>query len=397
MKKIFVVDTNVLIDNPDAVKILRNGVENKETNIIWIPRTVIEELDKLKRKDNVKHIVKKVIDNLNEYPDYYTILNKQRTSWNVEGNPDNVILAEICAEDTREAILVTNDRLLQLKARNLGIEVQEFRESIPFESESELYTGFVDKSLEYKIPNSFYFNDTNYLVYNSNLGEKEIRYENKIWNTSPKHYTQNCAMELLLDETVDLVSIQSSAGKGKTHLAVAAALRAVLEKKTHRKIYVFKTVEEIGPSIGFLPGTMNEKLEPYIKYIKSMFFKLHDKRKGNNKVFLNESELNPEFIEILPLTFIRGMNIDNSFVIVDEAQNISKLQMRALLTRMGENVKCVILGDTNQVDNLNLNQQNNGLNWVVKLFTGERKYGHIVLGGDKSRGPICDMVLRNGL
>jgi PhoH-like ATPase len=204
-------------------------------------------------------------------------------------------------------------------------------------------------------------------------------------------------MELLLDPDINILSLSSSAGYGKTHIAVAGALHSVLQKKLFKKIYVFKTVEDIGPSIGFLPGSLQEKIDPYMKYIKTMFQKLHEGRKGNNDLFLEDGELNPKYVEVLPLTYIRGMNIDDAYVIIDEAQNISRLQMRSLLTRMGDNVKVILCGDPNQVDNPNLNSQNNGLNWCVRLFKGEKNYGHITLGGSKSRGPICDLVHKKGL
>ena len=91
------------------------------------------------------------------------------------------------------------------------------------------------------------------------------------------------------------------------------------------------------------------------------------------------------------------MNIENAIVIVDEAQNLTRYQTRALLTRMAENVKCFILGDIHQVDHPLLNESNNGLNWIVKLFKGAPNYGHVVLKGNKSRGPITDLVLKTGL
>ncbi|HQI82881.1 MAG TPA: PhoH family protein, partial [Deltaproteobacteria bacterium] len=97
------------------------------------------------------------------------------------------------------------------------------------------------------------------------------------------------------------------------------------------------------------------------------------------------------------LNFIRGMNIEDAVVIIDEAQNITRYETRALLTRMGEHVKCFVLGDTNQVDHPYLNAYNNGLNWIVTKFKGHRNYGHMVLKGSRSRGPITDLVLKTNL
>ncbi len=109
------------------------------------------------------------------------------------------------------------------------------------------------------------------------------------------------------------------------------------------------------------------------------------------------TRFNPSKFEILPLAFIRGMNIEDAIVIVDETQNLSRYEVRALLTRMGENVRCFCLGDTRQVDHPYLNESNNALNWVVRMMKGSMNYGHMVIKGAKSRGPICDMVLKSGL
>ena len=106
---------------------------------------------------------------------------------------------------------------------------------------------------------------------------------------------------------------------------------------------------------------------------------------------------NTEKFEILPLAFIRGMNIEDAVVIIDETQNLSRMEIRALLTRMGENTRCFCLGDTRQVDNPYLNESNNALNWIVRMMKGFDNYGHLVLRGAKSRGPVTDMVLKSGL
>ena len=106
---------------------------------------------------------------------------------------------------------------------------------------------------------------------------------------------------------------------------------------------------------------------------------------------------NAKRFELLPLAYIRGMNIENAVVIIDEMQNMSRSECRSLLSRMGEGVKCICLGDIHQVDNPYLNRDNNGMNWVVNKFKGSKIYAHLVLKGDKSRGPITDLVIRSGL
>ena len=216
----------------------------------------------------------------------------------------------------------------------------------------------------------------------------------------PRTVYQNLALELMTSEEIPIVSIQSEAGYGKSHLALASALYLTLEKKRFNKIYVVKPMIEIGQKLGFLPGSLREKMEPYNKYISDLVLKLHGVRPAN-KLFLDAQAYpplyDPKRFELLPLAYIRGMNIENAVIIVDEMQNLSRSECRSLLSRMGENVKCICLGDTRQIDNPYLNRDNNGLNWVVKKFKGNRLYAHLVLKGEKSRGPITDLVIRTGL
>jgi PhoH-like ATPase len=237
-------------------------------------------------------------------------------------------------------------------------------------------------------------------VFHGPKGAKTIDYQNRVWKVNPRSLHQNLAIDLMLNPELMVVSVQSDAGHGKSFLALAAALSMVLEKKSHRKIYVVKPMIEIGQKLGYLPGRVEEKMEPYTRYIANLILKLHQLRPAR-RLFLDSEacppQYNPRVFEVLPLTYIRGMNIENAVVIVDEMQNMSRAECRALLSRMGEGVKCICLGDIHQVDNPYLNQENNGLNWVVKKFRRSRIYAHIVLKGDRSRGPITDLVIRSGL
>jgi len=394
-KKNYVIDTNVLIENPNSVLTLRNGNENN----IFIPYHVLMELETLKNTPKLRHIVSKVITSLIENREHITFIRNGVSDSPFTNIVDNYILREIeTAHDIADPILVTNDRLLQLQASLRNIKSEELRDSRPFESESQLYTGFVDTP-EGAPPNSFHWRDGKPVLLSPH-GEKAIGYTNDVWNLKPRTVYQNLALELIVSEHVDLVSIQSEAGFGKTYLALAAALYQVLERKEHEKIFVVKPTIEIGAKMGFLPGDVAEKMEPYMKYIYDLLIKLHKQRPAN-KLFTNPNDeaprFNPKKFEVLPLAFVRGMNIENAFVIIDEAQNLSRAEVRALLTRMGEGVKCVCLGDTSQVDNPYLNEANNGLNWIVRKFKGFENYGHIVLKGDRSRGPITDMVLKSKL
>lgn len=393
-RKAYAIDTSVLLENPKAIEILRNGVEND----IYIPNQVILELDGLKKNPRLNHIVKEVTDELLKHKDHITILGCNTTK-----KGDDQIIAEIRdanIEDNLPFIFVTNDKLLSFRVNAFGITTQDFKDSHPYESESQAYTGIIDRDKgDSYIPNCFYWNEGK-LVYNDNGKEKSIGYENDLWDLKPRTPYQNAAMELLLDPKLDLISIQSAAGFGKSMLSLAAALYWVLEKKRFKKILIFKHNIDVGEErLGFLPGNVDEKIAPYFKPMYDLLLDLHHLRPAN-KIFADPKapilEINTKYIEFLPINFIRGMNISNAFVIVDECQNFSRQEMKVILSRMGENVKCACIGDVEQIDSPYLNQSNNGLNWIVRAFMGQSNYGHIVLRGKHSRGPIADMV-RNSI
>jgi PhoH-like ATPase len=393
--KAYVVDTNVLLDDPGALFKLRNGNENH----VFIPYHVLLELNKFKKDPRLGHIVAKVIQHLSEHPDQFTILSTNTVAAPFAQQVDNHILDEISASGLDMPILVTNDKILQLQAALKGIRSESYKESAPFKSEAEYVTGFVEQREE-AFPNCFIWGENGKPVFFGNHGEKTIDYQHRIWNVMPRNVYQNLALELMSDDTIPIVSIQSEAGYGKSFLALATALYLLLEKKAHEKIFVVKPMVEIGQKLGYLPGRVEEKMEPYTRYILDLVIKLHKMRPAN-RIFSSSTEnpprLNPSRFELLPLTYIRGMNIENAVVIIDEIQNMSRGECRALLSRMGEGVKCFCLGDTRQVDHPYLNAENNGLNWIVNKFKGNRAYAHLVLKGDKSRGPITDLVIKSGL
>jgi len=397
LRKNYVVDTNVLIENPNSILSLKNGNDNN----IYIPYHVLIELNTLKTNPRLRHIVSKVIDVLLEHKDsIHFIRNDSSVSKFTEEIVDNFILKEILAcSEIDNPILVTNDRILQLQAGLSKIKSEEFKDSKPFESESQLYTGFCDNG-DKPLPNSFSWVEGKPVMHEASGDDRVISYTHTPWNIKPRSAYQNLALELMNNPGVDVVSVQSDAGFGKTYLALATALYQVLEKRNFEKIYMLKPTIELGAKLGYLPGDIDEKMEPYVRYILDLVLKLHGQRPAN-KVFVDPEahvpKYNPKKFEILPLAYVRGMNIENAFVIIDECQNLSRTEMRSLLTRMGEGVKCICLGDTSQVDNPYLSEANNGLNWIVRKFKGQPNYAHIVLKGERSRGPITDLVLRTKL
>ncbi len=395
-KKNYIVDTNVLIENPQSILSLQNGNDNN----IYIPYHVLIELNQLKTNNRLRHIVSKVVDVLLDNRESIKFIhNDASISPFTEELVDLYILKEIQdSSEIEDPILVTNDRILQLQANLVNIKSEEFKDSKPFESESQQYTGFCDGQ-DTPLANSFTWREGK-PMFHGPMGEEPVNYTCCVWNVKPRTVYQNLAMMLMQHPDIDIVSIQSEAGYGKTFLALASALYLVLEKRVFEKVYVVKPTIELGAKLGYLPGDIKEKMEPYVKYIHDLVIKLHNLRPAN-KIFVNPNEemlrYNTKKFEILPLNFVRGMNIENAIVIIDETQNLSRTEMRALLTRMGEGVKCLCLGDTNQVDNPYLSESNNGLNWMVRKFKGFNNYAHMVLKGDKSRGPITDLVLKSKL
>jgi len=396
MKKNYIIDTSVLLDDPACMEVLRNGEENE----IYIPYTVILELNGLKKDKRLYDSISRTIEKMeeNDFLHFLPAISKG----DKKDFGDLKIIEEVQKSSINDPIIITNDRLFRILCRNHHIKSEQYQESVPYQSESQLYTGFAERQ-DYPHPNSFYWEEGKPFRNMPDNTTKCICYENKPWGIVPLNIYQNLALDLLCDDNVSLVSIQSKAGYGKSYITLATAMQKTIQEKKYEKIYLIKPTIEIGDSLGFLPGTIEEKIDPYVRYLRNLIYKLHQSRGSKcGRIFLDESNLtklrlNPDFFEILPIAYMRGMNIDNAFIIIDECQNLSRIETRSVLTRIGSNSKCVALGDVEQIDNRYLNKFNNGLNWIVKCLLGEKHYGHMVLKGEKSRGPVCDMVLRKGL
>lgn len=399
-KKIYILDTSVIIDNPECPDILRNGEEND----VYIPYSVLLELDKLKRKSDLKTIISEIGTKL-ENDKYIKLIKNPEIAYRDDELGDERIMNDIRyfyeglkKTEQKKTFVVSNDKFFRVRIRHENINVQEFLSSQPIVSESQAYTGFIEDGSEL-IANSFIWKEGKPFYNNDN--PRYIDHENKPWSVQPRNVYQNLAIELMMDPSLDLITLHSRAGYGKTYLSLACAFDLVLNKpKQFSKIYIIKPNIEIGEKLGFLPGEVEEKLKPFFKPIEYLIGKLHDTRPAN-RLFLDSTngkmKLDPKKCEILPLNYVRGMNMEDCVVIIDEAQNLTRLHTRTLLTRMGQKVKCFVLGDTDQVDHPYLNRYNNGLNWIVKKFKGLPNYGHIILKGTKSRGPITDMVLNTQL
>ena len=406
MQKIFAVDTCVLIEEENAIEILINGKDGGDINVVYLPYTVLVELDGLKKDPALAHRVSRAVNKILEYKEQVKVLQKlSDSSYNNKGKiNDDRILEEIQLSNVEGMILVSNDKLLRFKAEKKGIPAEEFKQSNPWLSASQKYTGFIDEG-ELLVQNCFYWKEGK-MYYNKQGHEKSIEYENDLWTLKPKTPYQNALMELIKDPKIDVVTVQSEAGYGKTALSIAGAIELFMKEKEednsrkYKKIFVFRPNEEIGNKLGFLPGDVDEKMEVYFRPIRDLLEKLHE-QKAIPKIWKDpkapELEINKKKFEMLPINFLRGMNLEHCICIIDEAQNLSRADARTILSRMGQNVKVLITGDVQQIDSPYLNLDNNALSWVVSKFKGQKSYGHIVLKGKNSRGPIADLVRNTNL
>lgn len=389
MLKNYHLDTNVLLENPNSIEILRNGAENK----ISISTTVINELDHLLKTPQKRPMALKALEKIWELKEYITFTG----DINSIKNNDDEILSTL--DGQQEPVLVTNDNLLRLKSYIKGYQSETFKDSLPFHSDSQLYTGMLDESEENKPENSFFIKEGKLFQWFKGK-ERCVSYEVNPWKLKPWDIYQQAAIELLNNDNILVSSLQSRAGAGKSILSLASGMEQVFKKKKYSKLVIMKYPIEIGEEMGFLPGPVEEKMFPHWNSLYRILIKLHESYPCN-KLWLDPSaplpEINPRKCEFYPINFLRGVNIEDSYIVITESQNIPRHIMKTILTRMGENTKVVIEGDTSQVDNPRCNNINNGLNWVVKLFKGHRNYGHIVLNGKKTRGEICNMTLESGL
>jgi len=221
---------------------------------------------------------------------------------------------------------------------------------------------------------------------------KLVREHHDIFGLEPRNKEQNFALDLLLDPKVNLVTLVGAAGCGKTLIALAAGLHQTIGTRSmYHKLVVTRPIEPLGRDLGYLPGTLEEKMAPWIAPIKdNLAFLLSKGKKGKRSEDIeNDPYINLLFsegkIEIEAVTYIRGRSIPNSFIIIDEAQNLTVHQLKTIITRSGEGTKIVLCGDIHQIDASQMDAVSNGLSYVVEAFKGEDMAGHVtLLKGERS-------------
>jgi len=217
--------------------------------------------------------------------------------------------------------------------------------------------------------------------YNAPL-QKIVKSNKKVWSTEPRNKEQQFAFDLLLDPDIPVISLVGKAGSGKTLLALAAGLEQTFgQNSIYKKIVVTKPVEPVGKDIGFLPGSMEDKMLPWLAPIQDNLQFLMGDDKATLELYMEKGQ-----IEVEAMTFIRGRSISNAFIVIDEVQNMTQHEIKTVLTRVGEGTKIVLTGDIEQIDNVYIDATNNGLSYVVERLKEEQITGHVtLLKGERSK------------
>ncbi len=426
-KKTYVLDTSVYLTDANCIKNFKN-------NDIVVPLKVLEEIDKhKKRQDSVGSQARAIIRKLDELRAKGSLLKGTRIekglgivrvgSYNplclpddldLE-DPDNQIIATALSEQeaapkTRKVVVVSRDINMRVKCDALGLLTEDYQAEQVVENSEGLYTGRIEVLVDEQDIDKFYNNQeifinqekyslspNQFVMLISNSNEKKTalaRFKNhisplkkiissnsRIWNTLARNKEQQFALELLMDPLVPVVSLVGKAGSGKTLLALAAGLEQTFEKNIYKKIVVTKPVEPVGKDIGFLPGTMEEKMMPWLAPIQDNLQFLMGDDKATLDLYMEKGK-----IEVEAMTFIRGRSISNAFIVIDEVQNMTQHEIKTVLTRVGEGTKIVLTGDIEQIDNVYIDATNNGLSYVVERLKDEQITGHVtLLKGERSK------------
>ncbi|TDO69930.1 PhoH-like ATPase [Halanaerobium saccharolyticum] len=420
MKKIFVLDTNVLLNDPRAIY-------SFEDNDVVIPLAVLEEIDSLKTKssdlgfnaressrileelrnkgnlhDGVEldsgGIVKIVINGGLELPEGLS-----------SSKMDNRIIStaiHLQEENTdKKVVMISDDINLRLICDAYNLQAEEHDSSRL--KEEEIYSGFkeincsaslIDKFFEEEklslsdldqFDDSLYPNEFVQLTAddrNKNTALARFDGDNLVtlrYNQSQpakiraRNREQQLALELLLDDEIKLVTMSGKAGTGKTLLAIAAGLAKVVDEQAFSKLLVARPIQPMGKEMGFLPGDVEEKMGPWMQPIfDNLDFIVH---RNKDASYAYQKLQEKDLIQIEPLTYIRGRSVPDQFIIIDEAQNLSLHEVKTIVTRAGEGSKLVFTGDPFQIDNPYLNFHKNGLNYLAHKFHDQKIGGHVML------------------
>ena len=435
MKKNFILDTNVLLHDP-------RSIFGFGDNNVVVPIHVIEEIDNFKRDlsslgRNARQVSRylddfRVLGSLGEGvslgSDKGTIrvlISTRKLPPEVgEGHStDNHILATALDVRDREqlpAVFVTKDTNLRIRADALGLHAEDYDvEEVNLDT---LWTGVAEVDVTPEAVNAFYTdgsvpvepaadppppNEFVVLRDRTNAQHSAVgKYsaakqayvplikmpKEGVWGIRPRNKEQSFALDLLLNDEIRLVTIVGKAGTGKTLLAIAAGLQKTMEESVYAKLLVSRPIFPLGRDIGYLPGDVEEKLNPWMQPIFDNVEYLMNLSRSEKKQGRGYHELmDLGIMEIEPLTYIRGRSIPNQFIIVDEAQNLTPHEVKTIITRCGDGTKVVLTGDPYQIDNPYVDATNNGLIHVANRFKTERLAGHVTMSKGE-RSPLAELA-----
>lgn len=431
MPKTYVLDTNVLLHNPGALFAFAE-------NTVVLPLAVIEEIDNQKRRqDEIGRSARMVSQHLDKLRGRGALsagvrlesggmvrieINHQSAVPFPPGldpsKHDNRILAvarNLSRKSRRRVILVTKDLNLRIKADVLGIVAEDFtNDKVDYQ---QLYTGVAEVQVSKEQLDRFYKEarlELNggvqpqphqfFVIRNQeNPSQSALgRYDQKAlrplvhgdsvnWGIRALNKEQRFALELLLDDRVKVVSLVGCAGTGKTLLALAVGLEKVIEQNAYSRLLITRPIIPVGEDIGYLPGSKEDKLRPWMQPIHdNLEFLLRDSHDPSETL---DNLIHTGTLEMEALTYIRGRSIPHQFIICDEAQNLSPHMIKTLVTRVGEGTKIVFTGDPEQIDHPYLDASSNGLSYLVEKMKGEEISGHVTLvKGERSR--VAELAAR---
>ncbi len=432
----YVLDTNVLLYDPRALFAF-------DEHDIIVPMTVIEEIDRFKK--DLNHIgrnaraISRYLDALREKGslrdgvfldgggrlrvDYTTHGPELPITWGPETN-DNRILRSVLRlrrEARGYVAFVTRDTNMRLKCDALGVPAEDYQNAhIRVEED---YSGVVERSVSAAlideihaggtvalddVPGPLYPQEIVLLSAVDQPGKTAMvrvdakrkklrkigRHKEGVWGIFARNKEQLFALELLLDDEIHLVTLNGAAGTGKTLLAIACGLRKVADEAVYRKLLVSRPIFPLGRDIGFLPGDIEQKLNPWMKPIYDNLDLLLSTRMelgGGGREPEYQYLLDNKIIEVEPLTYIRGRSIPKQFLVVDEAQNLTPHEIKTVLTRAGEGTKVVLTGDPQQIDNPYVDAMSNGLTYTIERFKQSGIAGHVTLRKGE-RSPLAELA-----
>lgn len=408
-KRTYVIDTSVLLADPQALK---RFAEHE----VVIPIAVIGELEVKRDHPELGFFARAALRTLDDLRvqhgrlDQPLKINEDGGTLSVElnhsdlsalpqgflrdGSNDSRILAiaKNLMSDGKDVVLVTKDLPLRVKASSVGVEAEEYRAELVLTSG---WTGMVEASVPGNIIDELYSSDRakfefaeNYPVHTgvvlhsekgsalariSTGGELQlVRGDRSAFGLHGRSAEQRVALDLLLDPEIGIVSLGGRAGTGKSALALAAGLEAVMERRQHKKVVIFRPLYPVGgQELGYLPGSEGEKMSPWAQAVFDTLGSLV------SQVVIDEI-IARGLIEVLPLTHIRGRSLHDSFVIVDEAQSLERGVLLTVLSRIGQQSRVVLTHDVAQRDNLRVGRHD-GVVAVVESLKGNQLFAHVTL------------------